>query len=769
MAEPRNTPEQVPTTSHTLTDPKALVYPFTFQLTDVDHLRVEINGQSVAQSLYTVTGLNEDQGQITFSRQEDIPGVAGQVMELYRDSPIERQSGYTSAGDVTAESLNRDENDQIRILQEMKRDFVSKRTTTTQKIASALVIAALTVTGTLDGLSHATESDQPVPLGQLQTLLQDDPGAALLRSELTASSGAALVGAVLNGQSKSVQERLDLITDFVSVKDFGAVGDGVTNDTAAVLNAQTQANANGQPLFFPPGNYLVLSPLATSVTLYGEPGKSTITFGEGFTNPETVETSRFFAVFNQNYSATYDADTADKFDIFGLHFHMAMENSESKTNAIVGTSNTNGVNIHNCVITSADNPATGARTCLSFYDANKHLRIYDNDLTNNNAIVDGTHGGGCIWVQGGSGTASDDSGATEDIKIFRNVCRQNRTPDADEAIALWGSQGILRDVDCYENFLILQGGGQGITTFTTASPSATFNRTENIKIRNNVIKSGLQFNAIRAGGTNLADTLKYVEIDSNYIFIDTTHTAASYGIRVTSGGEHISVTNNRVYNVGTTQVNTGINAFTPSAGVTVSENRVIGDFANGITQAAVASDNRVIGSNMGFINCLQCTDNRIEANILFRFDGPDDYTFSGNKGRTPSGAGLYVIQGTSASAGGIIMKDNEVECNNAAIRPFLLQNSGRNVVQNNTFTGQGADPAATALAVAGGNYYFTRSDDLASAPLGTNFRNMLPLGHVLRNSAPAVDANDNISFGWMLRDNSGTREWAPLFMPTVSA
>lgn len=45
--------------------------------------------------------------------------------------------------------------------------------------------------------------------------------------------------------------------DVVSVKDFGAVGDGVTNDTAAVqaaLNASTN-------VFFPPGQYLVTSSL----------------------------------------------------------------------------------------------------------------------------------------------------------------------------------------------------------------------------------------------------------------------------------------------------------------------------------------------------------------------------------------------------------------------------------------------------------------------------------------------------------------------------
>jgi hypothetical protein len=64
-----------------------------------------------------------------------------------------------------------------------------------------------------------------------------------------AGTGAAL---------RSLQSKL---RDVVSVKDFGAVGDGVTDDTAEIQAAVTAAA--GGTLYFPPGTYLVSGTTAT--------------------------------------------------------------------------------------------------------------------------------------------------------------------------------------------------------------------------------------------------------------------------------------------------------------------------------------------------------------------------------------------------------------------------------------------------------------------------------------------------------------------------
>lgn len=77
------------------------------------------------------------------------------------------------------------------------------------------------------------------------------------------------------------------LADVTNVRDFGAVGDGVTDDLAAITAAYNwTANANRGTLYFPPGTYNVSRPIDISDTdathhtyicLLGQMGLSTIT------------------------------------------------------------------------------------------------------------------------------------------------------------------------------------------------------------------------------------------------------------------------------------------------------------------------------------------------------------------------------------------------------------------------------------------------------------------------------------------------------------
>jgi hypothetical protein len=72
------------------------------------------------------------------------------------------------------------------------------------------------------------------------------------------------------------QTKAQLLENFVTVKDFGAVGDGVANDTAAI---QTAINAcAGKTIYFPPGTYIVSSQitLISNTSLKGEKGQSVL-------------------------------------------------------------------------------------------------------------------------------------------------------------------------------------------------------------------------------------------------------------------------------------------------------------------------------------------------------------------------------------------------------------------------------------------------------------------------------------------------------------
>lgn len=74
----------------------------------------------------------------------------------------------------------------------------------------------------------------------------------------TSSANVTFTQAGVGAQARTVQARL---RDSVSVKDFGAVGDGIADDTAAVQNALTYCTTNGVELFFPKGSYRTTAPL----------------------------------------------------------------------------------------------------------------------------------------------------------------------------------------------------------------------------------------------------------------------------------------------------------------------------------------------------------------------------------------------------------------------------------------------------------------------------------------------------------------------------
>lgn len=76
-------------------------------------------------------------------------------------------------------------------------------------------------------------------------------------TDLAAPTGSSLVGYIQAGTgavARTVQGRL---REVVSAKDFGAVGDGATDDAAALQTAFDYVAANGGTLFIPAGTYLL--------------------------------------------------------------------------------------------------------------------------------------------------------------------------------------------------------------------------------------------------------------------------------------------------------------------------------------------------------------------------------------------------------------------------------------------------------------------------------------------------------------------------------
>ena len=79
-------------------------------------------------------------------------------------------------------------------------------------------------------------------------------------SDLAASTGSSLVGYLPSGTGAVAATVQTKLRESVSVKDFGAKGDGVTDDTAAIIAALTAVYAaGGGTVYVPSGTYLVTS------------------------------------------------------------------------------------------------------------------------------------------------------------------------------------------------------------------------------------------------------------------------------------------------------------------------------------------------------------------------------------------------------------------------------------------------------------------------------------------------------------------------------
>jgi Pectate lyase superfamily protein len=74
--------------------------------------------------------------------------------------------------------------------------------------------------------------------------------------------GVALTGLGALGLMQSSPAHASGISDWINVKtDFNAVGNGVTDDTNAFINAIAAGSANQKPIFVPPGGYIISQPL----------------------------------------------------------------------------------------------------------------------------------------------------------------------------------------------------------------------------------------------------------------------------------------------------------------------------------------------------------------------------------------------------------------------------------------------------------------------------------------------------------------------------
>lgn len=110
----------------------------------------------------------------------------------------------------------------------------------------------------------------------------------------------------------------DRFADVLNVKDFGAKGDGSTNDTSAIQAALNRASSTKTPLFMPSGTYMIRNTLYinSNTTIIGVKNQTEIKLQAGYLNhhimmhENTTDTETTDNVYIENIIFNGNADTS---------------------------------------------------------------------------------------------------------------------------------------------------------------------------------------------------------------------------------------------------------------------------------------------------------------------------------------------------------------------------------------------------------------------------------------------------------------------------
>ena len=300
------------------------VFAYTFEIVDKDDVVVLKNGTTLSEGTdYTVSNVGNDSGgNVTLT----VGATASDVLTLYRDMPYSRTQNYTNSGDFLASEVNSDFDNLWLAGEQTNRAFsqsIRKPITDSDSISMELPEAASRVDSFLTFDSTGAVSTSPLSSGLSPSIiarqqftgngsttaftLAADPGSpagvviyidGVYQEEDTYSvSGSTVtfteapptnasievvsykttaVGTTdansvtyLPAGTGAVQTTVQTkLRESVSVKDFGAVGDGVTDDTAAI---QAALDSGAIRVLIPKGTYILSDQLnpATSQIIDG--------------------------------------------------------------------------------------------------------------------------------------------------------------------------------------------------------------------------------------------------------------------------------------------------------------------------------------------------------------------------------------------------------------------------------------------------------------------------------------------------------------------
>lgn len=224
------------------------IFAYPFPIFASEDLAVYLNGAKQASG-FTIEGAGQTAGgTVTF---ESAPAI-NTVLTLARELPIERMTDYLEGGDFSAQSINTELDYLIAALQQVNRENDAM----------------------LRYGDHETPGEVNIPGRAIRANKalgfdgNGDPVAVTLEGSMAAPDFTAA------GTGAATRTSHDKFSDLISVKDFGAAGDGVADDTNAFISALTAANA----VFIPEGQYRLTATIRLTArqSLFGAGQKSVL-------------------------------------------------------------------------------------------------------------------------------------------------------------------------------------------------------------------------------------------------------------------------------------------------------------------------------------------------------------------------------------------------------------------------------------------------------------------------------------------------------------
>lgn len=162
--------------------------------------------------------------------------------------------------------------------------------TSKQMVVTAVSAQTITAQSTVGGSFALTVGNRLIPYGSLPTLYSESTGVTTTANPTSTNSrGLAefyvremMVDVILSGSGLTTtlyQNEDTGVIHRANVRDYGATGDGSTDDTAAIALALASVPTTGGDVYFPPGTYRISSSLTpqSKTCIHGDGAASLIT------------------------------------------------------------------------------------------------------------------------------------------------------------------------------------------------------------------------------------------------------------------------------------------------------------------------------------------------------------------------------------------------------------------------------------------------------------------------------------------------------------